>query len=182
MVEKQDAMILEIYKNPKYMGVHPQAPSIHLNRWGVREDGVREIDMDDAADVDDLLAAFDARQVEDRTSQCSHIIKVRIIDTDEIVYLDKAVQLNNSSLGYAMTVHKAQGSECRKVFFLTAGCHSAMLFRELVYTAITRAAEELVILCQPSMLARAGNRARIKGDTLAAKLEFFKSRSQERIR
>ncbi len=181
MVEKQDAIILDIYKNPKYMGMHPQAASENLNRWGVREDGKREVEIDTEADIDELLAAFDANQVEDRTAQASHIIKVRMIDTEEIVHLDKAAQLNASSLGYAMTVHKAQGSECRKVFFITAGCHSAMLFRELVYTGITRAAEELVILMQPTMLARAASRPRIKGDTLAAKLEFFRSRNQEKI-
>jgi ATP-dependent exoDNAse (exonuclease V) alpha subunit len=181
MVEKQDALILDIYKNPKYLGVHPQMPSESLNRWGVNESGEKQVDIDTDVDIDELLAAHDATQIEDRTAQCSHIIKIRMIDTDEIVLLDKAAQLNNSSLGYAITVHKAQGSECRKVFFLTAGCHSAMLFRELVYTAITRAAEELVILMQPTMLARAAKRPRIKGDTLAAKLDFFRSRNQERI-
>ena len=56
-----------------------------------------------------------------------------------------------------------------------------MLFRELVYTGITRAAEDLYIVMSPMMLAKAGNSPRVKGDTLAAKLEFYASRMKERI-
>ena len=52
--------------------------------------------------------------------------------------------------------------------------------RELIYTAITRAAEELYIILPPKMLARSAAKPRIKGDTLAAKLEFFSSRLQEK--
>jgi ATP-dependent exoDNAse (exonuclease V) alpha subunit len=182
MVDKQDAVILEITKNYKYMGQHPQEASIHLDRWGKRRDGVKTVgDEGDIGDVDELLAAWDAAEVEDRTAQCSHSIKVRMLDTEEVTFLSKAQEVNSSSLGYAMTVHKAQGSECRKVFFITAGCHSSMLSRELVYTACTRAAEELIILMRPGMLGSAASKPRIKGDTLKDKLDFFRSRMEERM-
>jgi exodeoxyribonuclease V alpha subunit len=104
-----------------------------------------------------------------------------MVDREEEVQITKSAVVNNSLFAYVITVHKAQGSECRKVFFLTHNCHSKMLFRELVYTGITRAAEELHIVCSPMMLQTAANRPRIKGDTLAAKLEFYKERMKEEL-
>ncbi|WP_437991311.1 AAA family ATPase [Sorangium sp. So ce145] len=50
-------------------------------------------------------------------------------------------------LAYALTVHKAQGSEFKKVFVvLPKG--SRLLTRELVYTALTRSHERLVLLVE----------------------------------
>ena len=50
-------------------------------------------------------------------------------------------------LAYALTVHKAQGSEFRTVLVIVPA-ESRMLSRELVYTALTRARERLVLLVQ----------------------------------
>lgn len=50
-------------------------------------------------------------------------------------------------LAYAITVHKSQGSEFRKVFvILPKNCR--LLSRELVYTALTRSREQLVLLIE----------------------------------
>lgn len=50
-------------------------------------------------------------------------------------------------LGYALTVHKAQGSEFETVFVVLPNpCR--ILSRELLYTALTRQSRRLVILCQ----------------------------------
>jgi exodeoxyribonuclease V alpha subunit len=46
---------------------------------------------------------------------------------------------------FAMTVHKAQGSEFREVAVILPGSTSAVLTRQLLYTAITRAQEGLVV-------------------------------------
>jgi exodeoxyribonuclease V alpha subunit len=42
-----------------------------------------------------------------------------------------------------MTVHKSQGSEFDKVVFILPSEESAVLCRELIYTAITRSREKL---------------------------------------
>jgi ATP-dependent exoDNAse (exonuclease V) alpha subunit len=52
-------------------------------------------------------------------------------------------------LAYALTVHKAQGSEFRTVFVIVPA-ESRLLSRELLYTALTRARERLVLLVQGS--------------------------------
>jgi exodeoxyribonuclease V alpha subunit len=56
-------------------------------------------------------------------------------------------KLDSIILNYAMTVHKAQGSECRAVIFLAtrAGCYF-LLNKNLFYTAITRAKEKLIMI------------------------------------
>jgi ATP-dependent exoDNAse (exonuclease V) alpha subunit len=58
-----------------------------------------------------------------------------------------------------------------------------MLQRELLYTAVTRAREELYIICEPEMFAKGILSQRVKGNTLAEKAEFFKGKigKEERI-
>jgi ATP-dependent exoDNAse (exonuclease V) alpha subunit len=76
-------------------------------------------------------------------------------------------------LAYAITVHKSQGSEYRRVFFVTHKSHATMLFRELVYTAITRAKEELVIICPPNLFVAGITSQRLPGKTLEEKIASF---------
>jgi exodeoxyribonuclease V alpha subunit len=47
---------------------------------------------------------------------------------------------------YAMTVHKSQGSQYRAVAFLVPGPDARILTRELLYTAVTRARERLILV------------------------------------
>lgn len=181
LVDKQEAVILDIQRNPRYLGKTPQVASRTLNRWGNGGTG-QAINMfaDDITDEQIDFALAHAAEVEDRTTEASHAITVLFLDTGEELVLTKSAVLNASSFAYAITVHKAQGSECRRVFFLVHAKHAAMCSRELVYTAITRAAEELYIVMPPKMLARSASKPRIKGDTLAAKLEFFEARMSEK--
>lgn len=181
MIDKQEAIILSIERNPKYMGTRPGPHSKDLDRWGCYHKPVAADADDFELTNDDIDALLESQAgIEDRTAQASHTIKLLMLDTDEEMVASTAAILNGATFGYAITVHKAQGSECRKVFFLTHYCHSAMTMRELVYTAITRAAEELYIVMSPMMLKTAANRPRIQGDTLAAKLAFYEQRLNER--
>jgi exodeoxyribonuclease V alpha subunit len=47
---------------------------------------------------------------------------------------------------YAMTVHKSQGSQFQEVAFLLPAPDSRILTRELLYTAVTRAQERLILV------------------------------------
>lgn len=183
LIDKQEATILEIKMNPRYLGKIPQPASTTLNRWGYGGTGDNSGMFGDDSTItnDDIdLMLLHASDVEDRTSEASHEVKVFFQDSETEFTITKSAVLNGSTFGYAMTVHKAQGSECRRVFFLTHGCHAAMCSRELVYTAITRAAEELYIVMEPGLLGKSASKPRIKGDTLSAKLEFFASRLEEK--
>ena len=47
---------------------------------------------------------------------------------------------------YAMTIHKSQGSQFGTVAVVLPDAASAMLTRELLYTAVTRARERVVLI------------------------------------
>lgn len=49
-------------------------------------------------------------------------------------------------LSYAMTVHKAQGSEAKCVIVIVSKQHSFFLKRNLLYTAMTRAKKKLILI------------------------------------
>ncbi|MDX3773691.1 exodeoxyribonuclease V subunit alpha [Chromatiaceae bacterium AAb-1] len=54
---------------------------------------------------------------------------------------------------FAMTVHKSQGSEFQHTVLVLPDTPAAVLSRELIYTAITRAAEQFTLVCaQPDIL------------------------------
>jgi exodeoxyribonuclease V alpha subunit len=55
-------------------------------------------------------------------------------------------QLDELTLAYAMTIHKSQGNEFKAVIVPVAMSHYIMLQRNLLYTAVTRARELLIIV------------------------------------
>ena len=87
---------------------------------------------------------------------------IRRIDPDmetlTVVFDDKETdydftQLNELELAYAMTVHKSQGSEYRAVVLSAYGGSPYLLSRSILYTAITRAKELLVIVGREETVA-----------------------------
>ncbi|MBT5713623.1 ATP-binding domain-containing protein, partial [Candidatus Poribacteria bacterium] len=64
-------------------------------------------------------------------------------------------ELGEITLAYATTVHKSQGSEYRAVVLALHTQHHVMLQRRLLYTAVTRARELLVVVGAPQALERA---------------------------
>jgi exodeoxyribonuclease V alpha subunit len=63
--------------------------------------------------------------------------------------------LGNTSLGYAITIHKSQGSEFEAVVIPVTLTHRYMLRRRLFYTGITRARQLVVLVGQVDALYRA---------------------------
>ncbi|MCK8332728.1 ATP-binding domain-containing protein, partial [Erwinia amylovora] len=66
----------------------------------------------------------------------------------------KAVQprrLAPHDTAYAMTVHKSQGSECEHTLLVLPNQMMPVLTRELVYTAITRAKQQLTLSADGSV-------------------------------
>lgn len=54
------------------------------------------------------------------------------------------------TLGYALTVHKSQGSQFQTVFFISPQTIPQMTSKPMVYTALSRAQENIVIFTQSS--------------------------------
>ncbi len=61
-----------------------------------------------------------------------------------VLYKDK--EANQLCLGYASTVHKAQGSEFQVIIFVLMSSLGGFVTRNLIYTGITRAERSLVLL------------------------------------
>lgn len=81
-------------------------------------------------------------------------------------------KVKNWSLAYALTVHKSQGSQYRKVYFVCLLRDTHMLLdRSMLYTAMTRATEECHAFGQLPAMRMAINKAEIK---LTCLQEFFK--------
>lgn len=181
MYDREDAEITHISKNGAYYGAPVQHESTTLDYWG--HNTVRHQDTSDSANLKDdefeRLLASKAGEF-DRKAAASHVVSLRMADGQEIV-LDTAAEINSLALGYAMTVHKSQGSEWRKVFFVLHHSHSQMLSRELVYTAITRARESLYIICEPDSLIKGIENQRVKGQSLEEKLMYFAGKTQQNI-
>ncbi len=69
-----------------------------------------------------------------------------LIDFDGRVVTYMASDLDNLSLAYAISVHKAQGSEFDNVILPVLPSYQIMLRKKLLYTAITRAKKKLIII------------------------------------
>jgi exodeoxyribonuclease V alpha subunit len=71
---------------------------------------------------------------------------------------------------YAMTVHRAQGSEFDEVVVLLPGASSRVLTRELLYTAVTRARRSVVLVGREESLRAAVSRPIARASGLTARL------------
>ncbi len=76
-------------------------------------------------------------------------------------------QLSELEPAYALTVHKSQGSEFRAVVLACAAGAPQLLVRSILYTAVTRARELLIIVGDPagfgSMVANDRRQRRYSG-------------------
>lgn len=196
LVDRQEAVIEKIEETVGYVGRQPDPPSATLNRWG--KDPARKktevlkrenVDKDILlAQGNDILDSLEVDGSEEKKNSASHTITVRFFDTGLVRTLSSSGDINSMLFAYALTVHKSQGSEWRKVFIFLHYSHNTMLTRELMYTAITRARHELFIICEPdrtvsgshipNSLNRASKNPEIKGVTLQEKAEFFKAKKK----
>lgn len=93
-----------------------------------------------------------------------YIIKIEKALDDTTVHIDfgdeKVKKYDSSELdmldwGYATTIHKSQGSEYKSVIINLQCAHYIMLTRPLIYTAITRGKERVIIVGERRALCTA---------------------------
>jgi exodeoxyribonuclease V alpha subunit len=78
----------------------------------------------------------------------------------EVLFDEKEIaiegdEFENLTLAYSCTVHKSQGSEYKSVAVILDYSHSIMLQRNLLYTAVTRAKENIWVLASQGSLETA---------------------------
>jgi len=134
-------------------------------------------DLDFARDISD-----DAEdEVPESERAASHTMFVKLQNVDEPVEFSSSGSFKTVMLAYAMTCHKSQGSEYRNVIVVAHASNLKMLTREWLYTAITRAKERVILLCNHRGLTHAVTNQRIKGDTIAEKAKKFLNLSNNQI-
>lgn len=93
--------------------------------------------------LDKLVVAFDTVKVEYETEDISEL-----------------------TLAYAISIHKAQGSEFDLVIMPLTNAYSVMLKKKLLYTGITRAKNTLILIGNPQALNYGITRLEKKRDTI----------------
>lgn len=184
--DRREAIIVNIFPTPGYDGPLPRAPSLHMNRRGqipkeLRTEEHHEIEKEKG------MAVLEALEVgnDQGKNLASHTITVRFVDSNAEIQLNSAGAINSLLFSYVLTVHKSQGSEAKRVIILLHGSHNSMLSRELLYTAVTRAKHELIILCEPdrgeiyNSITKAAKSPEITGVTLKEKIAFFLRKMKE---
>mgnify|MGYP000421493161 CR=1 FL=1 len=98
---------------------------------------------------------------------CGYITRIdQELQEVEVIFDEKVsydfAELDELTLAYAITVHKSQGSEYKAVIMPLVTQHFLMLQRNLLYTAITRAKELLILIGTNKALAIAVKNDKIK--------------------
>lgn len=182
--EKEDAEIISINRNGLYMGMKtPKQASKTLDRWGYDSSRNKsklegELDDDDFSleNADAILAAVSEENVKERKNEASHCITIRMIADGSEITLSKTAEINQLLFAYCLTVHKSQGSEWRKVYCIFHQSHNTMIARELLYTAVTRAREELYVISEPDTFEKGITRQKVPGNTIAEKAIHFQGK------
>jgi len=179
--DREESIITKISVNGTYSGRIPQLASVTLDRWGHNTAGkAQNLDGTPHFDSIDNLLNISVDDDEERKNQASHVIYVKKLadfDDDGQEYrVDSAAEVNTLIGGYALTVHKSQGSQWKKVYCIFHNSHNRNLQRELLYTAITRAQKELYVICEPETFIQGVISQHIIGNTLAQKAEYFKGK------
>ena len=106
-------------------------------------------------------------------TQTESVIRIDFGDGRIVDY--ENADLDMLDLGYACTVHKSQGSEYKSVIINLQCAHSVMLVRPLIYTAITRAKEKVLIVGERRALCTAIRRidTEQRGTKLAQRIREF---------
>ncbi|QWB95218.1 ATP-dependent RecD-like DNA helicase [Mycoplasmatota bacterium] len=111
-----------------------------------------------------LIMNGDIGRIEDifYNEQNEQLVKVRF--DDNIVIYDKS-DLDELNLAYAISIHKSQGSEYKIVMMPMVKHYMHMLKKELIYTAITRAKQYLILLGDMPLLVYASTHLANKRQT-----------------
>ena len=113
-------------------------------RWSNNPDGNAKGTPIMNGDIGRIVNALS--RSEDNPEESEKIGKDLIIEFDEDTIFWPRENIKNLRLGYAITIHKSQGSQSPAVIVLIDSQHKKLLTRNLLYVAVTRAQKKLVLL------------------------------------
>ena len=99
-------------------------------------------------DSDNSISNGDIGYIESITTSKNKKQIIINFDGTRVTYTPK--DFINIMHGYAISVHKSQGSEFKVVIIPFSNSFKRMLYNKLIYTAVTRAKEKLILIGDPS--------------------------------
>lgn len=187
MHDRHECTILRIEPTIGYSGTPATPASKTLDRWGSDTASTNQsgnMTADQILNQLDQLGS-DIGDSDEAKNLASHNITIYIPDLGIEKTLCTAGDINSLTFGYALSIHKSQGSEWNRVFLFLHNSHATMLSRELIYTAVTRAKQNLFIICEAdnkpyeNSIRVAAQRPRIPGTTLPEKIRYFAAKAKE---
>ena len=103
---------------------------------------------------------------------------VAVIDVNNALINVTAELLEKLHLGYAITIHKSQGSQWPNCFVMLPNEAEKMIDQTLLYTASTRPSERLVLMGDESVIEKAinvGSKALSRATFLQERIGFASS-------
>lgn len=159
------------------------------DRYGTIEEVSRNMQSLDSGtfdheiiDLDALESTFEgvaegnkAKKEKRERGPASHIVTVRFGTGEHAFEIPFATLAEVESLmtAYAVTCHKMQGGEAPTIIIICHDAHRAMLYREWLYTAVTRASQMCILIFTETALKVALNKQNIKGRSLKEKIISF---------
>lgn len=189
----QAGIITEIVRNAQYRG-NPMmfGPEDEVQQW-VKSQVIASIGGNDKGDLPDSLeglanldleADFELYQEsmdaeedkedepEDDSGLASHSITVEFDNGAVRTYKTKAA-VESIQLAYCSTVAKCQGSQFDTAIIVCHHANKMQLSREWLYTAVTRGVKRVIILGTDFAVRHAISKQKIKGKTLAEKIQRY---------
>lgn len=104
------------------------------------------------------------------------------IDFDSYMVKYPKIEFDNLTLAYAISIHKSQGMEYKNVIMPVVSSYYIMLKRKLLYTAVSRAKEKLIILGDyRSMITGIKKEDDVRQTTLKYRLNNIKSIKSKKV-
>jgi exodeoxyribonuclease V alpha subunit len=100
----------------------------------------------------------------------SNKLAVFFLRTDGGIKKVNPARMPMHETAFAMTIHKSQGSEFTQCLCLLAEKMNPVLSKELLYTAITRAKEKIIISCEYSIFSQMLEHSLVRSSGLFEKL------------
>lgn len=173
-------VITEISPNSEYSGdTRRFGPVEEVNKYFAESAENEEYVDISLEDLDASMDAIDEGQKKTREKRergpASHIVTVRFGDAEHGIEVpfQSLSEVGSLMTAYVVTCHKMQGGEAPTVVIICHDSHRAMLYREWLYTAVTRASEKCILLYSPTALKTALNKQKMAGRTLREKVLAF---------
>lgn len=168
--------IISINRNGHYQGdISVTGPVDEVNAYISNN---KEDHKEMVANIESLLEMDELPSPQEfYRGKSSHVVTVSFtplgMNEGIIVSFDSYSEVDSLQHAYVVTCHKSQGGEYPLVIIAVHDCYSGMMTREWLYTAVTRASKQVLLLFTERALSKALRTQSITGSSLKEKVQRF---------